>query len=242
MADHFDVELATLRTQDIQAFYDRWAEGGKPMAHSLITMLRMIFGFGATILEHKQSERLSTVMHRMKFEGPRVRTEVLTEAQAKLIIDKANNELELPSLALTQAFQIDCGLQQQLVIGEWLPLAQPGESEIVVGNEKWVTGLLWEYIDKDLVMQHPNEGTFRLSEKPLVKAELEKMRERLGTLPSSGPVIVYERTGLPYRTSSFRRLWRKAADHAGVPKEIKNMDSRKDRPADAGMQSAGQVH
>jgi hypothetical protein len=43
--------------------------------------------------------------------------------------------------------------------------------------------------------------------------------------PLLGPVVVYEKSGLPYFGHQFRAAWREVADAAGVPKEIKNMDS-----------------
>jgi hypothetical protein len=45
------------------------------------------------------------------------------------------------------------------------------------------------------------------------------------SLPASGPVILNEICARPYSTSEFRRKWRKVADAAGLPKEVKNTDS-----------------
>jgi hypothetical protein len=39
-------------------------------------------------------------------------------------------------------------------------------------------------------------------------------------------VIDYEDSKLPYHGHQFRRMWRIIADKAGVPKTVKNMDSR----------------
>jgi site-specific recombinase XerD len=39
-------------------------------------------------------------------------------------------------------------------------------------------------------------------------------------------MIICEITGLPYSTAEFRRKWRLVADKAGLPKAVKNMDSR----------------
>src|SRR5262249_10281536 len=45
-------------------------------------------------------------------------------------------------------------------------------------------------------------------------------------LPPSGPIIKNERTRRPYSDSQFRPEWRRIANAAKVPKEIKNADSR----------------
>ena len=45
-------------------------------------------------------------------------------------------------------------------------------------------------------------------------------------MPAAGPVILCEVDGWPYRNTEFRRKWRKVATAAGIPKSIKNMDTR----------------
>jgi CO/xanthine dehydrogenase Mo-binding subunit len=44
-------------------------------------------------------------------------------------------------------------------------------------------------------------------------------------LPKSGPVILDGGT-LPWTVHSFRRVWREIADEVGVPKDVKNRDTR----------------
>lgn len=45
-------------------------------------------------------------------------------------------------------------------------------------------------------------------------------------LPASGPVIVEEETGRPYRSHTFRYEWRKLARAVGIPDSVRNMDTR----------------
>jgi site-specific recombinase XerD len=45
-------------------------------------------------------------------------------------------------------------------------------------------------------------------------------------LPASGPIILNEQAAWPYTTAEFRRKWRLVAKLAGIPKEVRNMDSR----------------
>jgi hypothetical protein len=67
------------------------------------------------------------------------------------------------------------------------------------------------------------------TEAPMVKAELEA---RYGApltrakLPTSGPIIVYEYSGLPWQAHAFRATWREMANAAGVPENVKNTNSR----------------
>jgi hypothetical protein len=48
----------------------------------------------------------------------------------------------------------------------------------------------------------------------------------LGGRKASGPIIINEITGAPWSAAEFRRKWRIVATAAGVPKEIRSMDSR----------------
>ena len=48
----------------------------------------------------------------------------------------------------------------------------------------------------------------------------------LGVARGTGALVVEETTGRPYTDHQFRRKWRQAADAAGVPREVYNMDSR----------------
>jgi hypothetical protein len=92
---------------------------------------------------------------------------------------------------------------------------------------KWLRGIRWEQIDENLVLRHvtSNGGKhveLRLSEAPMVMTEFAK----LGKRPSSGPVIVCEFSKLPWTNHEFRRWWRKVADACGIPRTVKNMDTR----------------
>ena len=50
--------------------------------------------------------------------------------------------------------------------------------------------------------------------------------EDRSVLPAFGPLVISESTGLPYHADDFRRKWRLIADMAGVPKTVRNQDSR----------------
>jgi hypothetical protein len=218
---------------DILRFHEEWTASGASMAHALVTMLRGLFAFGANVLKNKDCRELKFTMSEMKFQQTKVQSERLTVEQVRAIIDQAH-KMDLASIAIAQAFQFDCGLRQRDVIGEWVPYNEPGDSHGVNdGAQKWLRGIRWDQIDKDLVLRHsPSNGgkmiEAHLSECSLVGEELARM----GQLPKYGPIVINEATGLPYTAWEFRRLWREVADAAGMPKHVKNMNTRAPRDSD----------
>jgi hypothetical protein len=220
--------IADLDAAKIMAVYERWSAGGKlALGHSLFARLRLLSSFGVTVLNDDACVRFSSVLHRMRIRRPQGGAETLTAAHVKAIRAKAH-EMKRPSMALAQAFQFDLRLKQTDVIGEWVPLSEPGVSDIISDTKgKWIRGLRWEEIDSNLILRHvtsmwQEEVVINLRNAPMVMEELSK----LGKLPSRGPVIACEGAGgEPWIQSEYRRWWRKLADAAGVPKTVKNMNS-----------------
>lgn len=224
--------LIDIKPITVRGWYEAWSAGGKiSMAHSLVAILRIMFNFGSSVLEDEQCERVSGFMHHIRTSskkpnesGETSEPERLTEEHVKAIIQKAH-AMGMASIALAQALQFDCKIGQKDCIGEWVPQREKGgDSDIIDGNMKWLRGLRWEEIDSNLILHHTTKkgADFDLRKAPKVMAELE----RIGKLPKTGPILINEKTRLPYITQQFRRLWRVVADAAGVPKHIKNMDSR----------------
>ncbi|MET3841005.1 hypothetical protein [Bradyrhizobium sp. OAE829] len=222
--------LTELNADGIQHLYDRWSDGGTKLAtgHTMMTRLRGLFSFGTTTLDDPGCQRLSTIMSKMRFQNPVARTEQLTPFLVSSIRAKAH-EMGKPSIALAQAIQYELMLAQKDTIGEWVPASEPGESDIVVDGTKWLHGIRWSQIDDNLILRHVT--SFRqksveidLKRAPMVMAELEMQFG--GVLPKTGPIIRSEWNERPWSSAEFRRWWRKIADAAGVPKNIKNMDSR----------------
>ncbi|MCJ2032061.1 hypothetical protein MKK50_22075 [Methylobacterium sp. J-043] len=52
------------------------------------------------------------------------------------------------------------------------------------------------------------------------------VRQELGTVRSVGPVVLDERSGLPWKANHFSRTLRKIARSCGWPDVVWNMDSR----------------
>jgi hypothetical protein len=223
--------LSDLKRGDIQRLYASWTGSGESMAHALNAMFRILVNYGSSNLENDDCERLAGILHNIrgvKVVKPR-ENERLTPEQVAAIIKKAH-EKGLHSLALAQAFQFDCMLRQRDVIGEWVPNSEPGVSDVTYSNTKWLRGIRWSEIDGNLILRHITSKRLRevevnLRNAPLVMTEFA----RIDSLPKKGPIIIFEETKRPYQAHQFRRVWREVADVAGVPKHIKNMDSRIER-------------
>jgi hypothetical protein len=198
------------------------------MAHALITQLRIIVGFGATILDDAECRRIRSILSGLRFKTPKRRTKWITAVQADDIRDMAFGKgRAFYPFALAQALQFDCALRQKDVIREWVPLDDPAPSTIIDGSEKWVRGLVREEIDDDFVLRHQVSRNDKMLSFPLDWCEM--VMEEWYAVPKSGPLIVDPDTRLPYRAWKYRRVWRRLATEAKVPKDVWNMDSRAGR-------------
>lgn len=221
-------QIAEIKARQILHWHEGIAGEHVAMGHSVIGMLRILAGFGATILEDQECERLSGVLSKMRFLMPKPRNSVLTAEQASLVRAKAC-ELGLRSIALAQAFQFDGMLRQKDVIGEWVPINEPGISDVLDGNNKWLRGIRWEEIDDNFILRHitskrQKEITIDLKLAPMVMEELANHSR--SSYPARGPIIISDVSDKPWYAVEFRKAWRRAADSCGVPKSVRNMDSR----------------
>lgn len=225
---HGDTDLETIKARTLLGWHQEWGSAGRvSMGHSFVAKLRIIINFGATYIEDEQCERLAGVLHRMKFPMGKARQDFLT-AEMVVAIRAACHEKGYHSIALAQAIQFELMLRQKDVIGEWVPLAEPGLSKDTHGQQKWLRGITWSEIDRNLILRHVTSKRQKEVEADIKLAPmvLEELRLINGDLPSSGPVIINETNGRPYSAETFRYRWRKMATAAGVPKSIRNMDSR----------------
>lgn len=226
------VRLSRIKGRTLLRWHAEWAgDGTLPVAKlsaakAFVKKLRVLFGYGMTILEDRECARIRQMMSAMQFPGAPRRQQRITLEQACAVIRQARREGEA-GIALAQAFQFELMLRQKDVIGEWVPAGEGGEAYLVDGADGWSRGLLWEEIDSGLVLRHRTSKTgktavFDLNLAPLVLTELNRIRRR----PAQGAVIVSPATGLPFRAHTFRRRWRQIARAAGVPDDVFNMDSR----------------
>ena len=214
-----------LTGEDFRRWYRKWREPKKPgspprisRAHSLITRLRILFGYGQT-RAYPNCEKLKNVLAEMRFKDAPAREVVITYRQVVAFIAKAH-ELNEPGLALAQALQFEGTLRQIDVIGEWLP-----DPERPSGF-RWANGLLWQHIrDYVLVKDTTKTGEeagidFKLY--PLALAELQ----RVSPDKRVGPVIIDRVTEQPFKSSTYRRRWQAVARAAGISDEVMSRDSR----------------
>lgn len=238
-----ETPIADIKARVALRLHEKWSADGKiAMGHAVIGQLRTLCTFGATILEDMECVRLSMVLSKMRFTAPKPRKERLTADQATMIRNAARPTRR--SLALGQAFQFECMFRQKDVIGEYVPMSEPGISDTFDGNNKWLRGIRWEEIGfdrddekhtgSDLVITHvtskkSKEIKIDLRLAPMVMEELALQYGQNFTradLPASGPIIINERDGIPWYSQEYRRYWRMAADACGIKKTVRNMDSR----------------
>lgn len=245
--DHGPAVLADLKYRDLLAWYEEWRSTGKiAMAHSLVCMLRIVVGFGATIMEDDACLRLSALLRKLNCEVPPARKERLTAEQAVAVCLEAHAR-GLHSIAMAQAFQFECTFRQKDCIGEWVPQFEDGTSEVLHDGKKWLRGLRWSEIDEHLILRHITSKKQKLIEidlklAPMVIEELKRAYPGFDVvdddetkqlviigrhlLPASGPVIVSDTTRRPWVNYEFRRVWRSVARAVGVPDTVQNRDSR----------------
>lgn len=234
--DYGKEQLAQLTAEHFVTWHEKWSEGGKKsIAHAKIGMVRGVVGFGTEVLHDGECAKLFGIICKLKFKAPKGRNEKLTAAQATAIRSMAHT-MKRPSIALAQAFQFDGGLLQKDTIGEWVPLDEEGVSEITADSFKWVRGIRWNEIDASLMLRHSSTWLgnieFDLRKAPMVLEELKRQfgfsieRGSRDQLPATGPIVRSEFNELPWTAPEFRRWWRQVADACGIPKGIRNSDSR----------------
>lgn len=228
-----DVLISEIKMRQVLRWHEQWMHGGRvAAAHAKIVMLRTLMSFGATILEDEHCARVSGSLSQMKFKMATPRKERLT-AEHAIAIRSAAHRLGRPSIALAQALQFDLMFRQKDCIGEYVPFEEPGPlSDVLHHQMKWIRGVRWEEIDEHLILRHTTSKKNKdieidLTLAPMVMEEfaLRGWRTR-ADMPASGPIVISEDTGRPWKKETFRTRWRAAADQAGVPRSVKNMDSR----------------
>lgn len=242
IAGHGDDMIADTKARHVLRWHEEWSADGKiSMGHALIGMLRTILNFGVTMLEDDECGRLSGALSKMKFKMAKPRSAHMTAEQATAI-RKAAHAKGFPSVALAQAIQFDCMLRQKDVIGEWESISEAGISEVIHGQHKWLRGLRWDEIDDNLILRHVTSKRDKLIEIPLSLAPMVMEELALSGRKATGPVIVFEHTGLPWRAVWFRKVWRQLADECGIPKSVRNMDSRAGAITEASEAGAPMEH
>jgi hypothetical protein len=241
-----NTQICDIRFRTLLAWYSDWLADSKvAKARSAVSRLRELFRFGCSILEDSECDRLFEALGKLPLESSPPRTVQMTADHARAICATAHTNFGWHSIALAQALQFELLLGQKDVIGEWVPLAERGESGVIWQKRKWLRGLRWSDIDKNLILRHAVGSSGRrievdLRTAPMALDELKfhvaaqkgktasstmTLEDLIGSLPSSGPVVYNEINGMPWSTAEFRRKWRMVAREAGVPGNVTNRDS-----------------
>lgn len=213
-----------LRGSDFKNWYSQWAKGGKVRrAHGAIRKLRAVLSFGV-VQKYPACTEAREILSLMRFKAPKARTRHMTYDQAGAICLQAL-KAGRPSIALTTAMQWDTALRRIHIIGEWVPV-QPGDSgNLVRGRTKWQGPTVGDITDNIFLPPNQESGKAAtghdLATCPLVQFVLGH-----SPLPQIGPLIVSERTGLPYRENYYAHDFRAIAQAAGVPDDVWSMDAR----------------
>lgn len=230
VARHGDVLLSDIKSKTIMEWHLDWSDNKTKIAtgHSFIAQLRTLCRYGVLAHEDPECVRLATVLSMLRFPNAKRGKEKLTFEQADAICRMAHR-FALPSIALTEATQFECGFRQKDLIGEIVPTSEPGPG-LPWRDRKWMRGIVWPEIDQDLVLRHVTSKTqkpvvFDLKTRPLVMRELNYLAH-ISPGKKSGALVKCEITGLPWVAGEFRRKWREIADACGIPKSVCNMHSR----------------
>jgi integrase len=221
--------------RDLRRWHTEWSapleEGGKPRlaaARMAVIVLKTALTFCATCRKPGCAD-LRDILRDMRFSGPRPRTEAPTAVEV-IAARKAAHELGHGPAALAYALQFEGAMRQEDVIGKWVPLADKTPSLIIDGNEKWI-GPMWSQIDENTILRcTPKKTQFTSGAQVVLDLRMMPMvLVELGNFPVEarrGPLIVNPDTGLPYKYETFRDLWRKAANRAGIKVTVWNRDLR----------------
>jgi hypothetical protein len=228
-----DDRVGDWNAEIVQSHYDRWVAGDKiAISHDMIGKIRLLCGFGTTVLNDDACIKLSTILSRMRFPtskgGKLLR---LTRDQTRVIRLTAREHFGWDSISLAVALQLDLPKLRQIdVIGEWVPLGDSAPSEIIKGPEKWVRGLRWSDIGDDLILRRVLTSGRREEHKE-IKHSLSRAQmtmEEINRVPAAkrnGPMIICEFTGLPWSGNEFRRKLRIVAAKAGISLRPESQDN-----------------
>lgn len=186
----------------------------------MFTVLRIVAGYGKQ-LRADGARDVVDILSEMRIKTPKPRTIAPSEAQVLAVIAKADE-------AGDKAFALGIALQW------WLTLRAVDVRGQYLGkgsSARWADGLTWDMIDRDIttLTKTPSKTEQSLPDALVYDLTLlPDVRARLQDIPLEqrvGPVI-RDRNGRPYNKRDWARIWRKHANAAGLPEELKMMDTR----------------
>jgi len=214
-----------LNGRDLKQWHRIWStpdSDGKPKVAAAImavATLKAAVTFGVS-LKMTGCRDFQEVLRATSFEKPGARTQVITRAEV-IAIRRVARLHGRPSIALATALQFDGIIRLYDVIGQWVPMSDPRPSTILAAKTKWI-GPRWEDIGADMLLKFTPPKTAKKTRKSttIVLMSCPMVMEEFVAIPPekrTGPLIVSETTGLPYRSNDYRTRWRKLARLAGIP-------------------------
>lgn len=218
----------------------------------VFTQLRIVANYGA-LVEHDPAVKVAKILSGMRIQSPPKKSSAPTRAQIRAIVDEADKN-GLFAFATGLLLQWVFCLRAVDVRGQWLecdPAAGGVVRELARNRrqrhlpqtfERWQDGLTWDMFDAGLTGFHktisktsksmPEPLWFDLTEAP----ELRSRLFILSTRGRIGPVIVGERTEMPYTRNGWTEAFIRCRRAAGIPEDVKMMDTRA-----GGLTEAGQL-
>jgi integrase len=187
---------------------------------SRFTKLRIVANYAAA-LNPREFAHVRTILATMRFSKAAPREVAPSRDQIEAIIAAADKAGD-PMFALAVSLQWWLTLRAVDVRGQYL-----GKGK----DKRWADGLTWNMIDGDMqsirkVISKTAESEPRVVEYALT--DLPDIQARLRAIPADkrvGPVIL-QPDGHPYGRDWFTAKFRRYREAAGVPSEVKMMDTR----------------
>jgi len=199
-----------------------------PAGRMALSVLKAAVSFGV-VCRNEDAMIFKTILGELEFPAPKPRNSAPSAIEVEAI-RKAAHASNAPGRALAYAIQFETTLRQWDTIGTWVNMDDPRLSAIVSRGKKWL-GPLWGDIDQAMILRvtpTKTENTtartvaFDLTACPMIVEEIGRVKPeaRLGPFieyQATCPLILNERTWLPYTYDTFRRAWREDALAAGLP-------------------------
>lgn len=239
---------------DVKRWHKLWSTNGKHLAAAAMSraVLEAALSFGVSLRLDGCQELVGIVREvRKKLPKSKARTQNMSADQVSKA-RAAAHKVGRPSRARIYAFAFETTLRLWDVTGQWVPMDEPGISDVldIEKGLKWF-GLRWEDIGDDLVVRYTPTKTADTTGKTIVYplANAPMVLEEIASIPVEarrGPIIISEATGIPYHQEAFRRGWRKDRKAADIEEDIWARDLRASgiteaRAADASIDDAVRV-
>jgi hypothetical protein len=209
---------------DVLGWYRKWKEpdhpgGREKIAAAAMTMnvLKAALAFGIIDGNRPGCRDLHYAITQMRIPKPAPRKSAPTREQI-IAARRAAHRMGHPGLALAYAIQFETTLRLWDVVGQWVPMSEPGISPVVARGRKWF-GLTWADVDDSLILHAKPSKTIN-SSGATVDYDLSlcpMIMEEISSIPPEdrvGPIIKHG--ALPYWDWRTRIVWRAIAKEVGL--------------------------